>query len=229
MLIRTPLALPAMLLVLSVLAAPPAAACTLEKTDYGLIAVNCRFVTPSWTLKMPNLVATGAGVRPAGAYSTRFDTSVTVRNNGQLGTDEALFRLVPHRLDPPPEEPDGRFMLRLRVEVRDLHGNRVLLREGSSGLWVHASEFEFPAGPLAAGSFVHRVAPVPAFELPDRNNVYDICLSAYADPPEPGLGGGRIHESSEADNTFQGFARLPGRDMGVDLRPTTCHQGPSFD
>ena len=81
---------------------------------------------------------------------------------------------------------------------------------------------------LSAGDFRHltqqawQTQPVylDRFELPDTETTYDVCLLAWVDPPNPSVD--EIRESSELDNIYYGFSRLPGRHSEPDFGDSFC-------
>lgn len=202
-------------------------ACELEETEFGyrFVGDDCFKLRPQDMIKMPNLVVTGAGV--SARHNNGFRLSVTVHNNGTADTDSTL-------LPPPPSiggdmnVTDGSFDTSVQIHIKDRSNNFVSFFDRDANAWVNFAGWTVRTQALKAGDFRHLLQQafqtqpsyLDRFELPDIETTYDICLQAWVDPPNPTMD--EIRESSELDNIYFGFARLPGRDSKPDFGDTYC-------
>ena len=198
-----------------------ATACELIKNfgSYQLVGENCFSVRPQYTLKSPNILASGAGV----SYGSPpdFTIGVTLINNGDLSTSENLLPLA-LILGNPAGPNDGTFDVSIEINVRDMSGHTVLFYDETNGAYFYTSRWVMRADELQAHSFRYYALSSRQFSLPDMDNHYDICITVWADPVNAGSIRGEIVESDERDNVYSGFARLPGQSVPPNFEPSFC-------
>ena len=199
-----------------------AIACELVK-KYGVYKLdgdNCFSVQRQYTIKSPNIVASGAGVSYISAPG--FSISVSLVNTGDLDTGEYVFPIFLFSGNSSGTN-DGTFDVSVSINVRDMSGRPVLFYNESNGAHIYSSQWTFRVDELRAHEFRHYSLSSNQFSLPDSDNHYDVCMTVWADPIHNGSIRGEIVETDESDNVFSGFSRLPGQSVPPNFEPGFCH------
>jgi hypothetical protein len=169
-------------------------------------AAACEFTRTPWGLRISNC-------KLADFYGSRYDLKLDVDRRPPVLT---LPNLVPTDVD---AGVNG-VGVNLAVEVQNLGDRGAVasevvamagvndpLNNGSSVGVTALGPYPVPA--LAIGSGV--VVSMGRIFLPNRNQDWDVCTLAIVDPPTAGGSAlGRIFESNESDNQWQGCCRVYG-------------------